>query len=104
MDKYFWGVVIAVGGSLAVAAPIGLKYSQATMLFGLIAAICAPIVMHKISSKNHSIGMLVGLSIFASMPVKKLFGIDGFLLEVLVTAVYMILLWILGFGWKRRWS
>lgn len=103
MNKYFWGVSIAVFGALVVAVPIGLKYSQATLLFGLIAAISAPVVIHKISNKNGSLGMLMGLSMFASFPLKKLFQIDGSMNEFLVTLVYAALLWTIGFGWRRNW-
>jgi hypothetical protein len=78
MNKYFWGVMIAVFGALAVAVLIGLKYSQAVLFFGLIAVLSAPIVIHKISNKNWSLSMLVGLSLFASFPLKKLYQIDGF--------------------------
>ncbi len=103
MNKYFLGVIIAVFGALSVAAALGLKYSVATLLFGLVAAISAPLVVHKISDRNWSLGMFVGLSIFASFPAKKLFQLDGFLQEVPVTVAYAAILWVVGFGWKRSW-
>ena len=103
MNKYVLGVTIAVFGALVIAVPIGLKYSQATLLFGLIAAVSAPMVIHKISDKNWSLGMLMGLSFFASFPLKKLFQIDGFMNEIPVTLAYVAILWVIGFGWKRSW-
>ena len=103
MNKYVLGVTIAVFGALVIAVPIGLKYSQATLLFGVIAAVSAPMVIHKISDKNWSLGMLMGLSFFASFPLKKLFQIDGFMNEIPVTLAYVAILWVIGFGWKRSW-
>jgi len=103
MNKYSLGVIIAVFGALIIAVPIGLKYSQATLLFGLIAAISAPVVIHKTPDKNWALGMLMGLSFFASFPLKKLFQIDGFVNEIPVTLAYAAILWVIGFGWKRSW-
>jgi hypothetical protein len=103
MDKYVWGVIIAVVGALAVSVPMGLKYSQATVLYGLIAVFSAPVVIHRVSDKNWSLGMLVGLSIFASFPLKKFFKIDGLLEGMAVSLAYAGILWVIGFGWKRSW-
>ncbi|WP_298557907.1 hypothetical protein [uncultured Aliiroseovarius sp.] len=104
MNKFGVGVAIAVFGAIAIAVPLGLRYSQATLLFGLIAAISAPVIIHKIPNNNYSLGMLVGLAFFASFPLKKLFQIDGFINEIPVTLAYAAVLWTIGFGWKRRWS
>ncbi|WP_108815029.1 hypothetical protein [Loktanella sp. Alg231-35] len=103
MNKFGLGVFVAVFGALTLAVPIGLKYSQATLQFGLIAAISAPVVIHKISDKNWSLGMLMGLSYFASFPLKKLFQIDGLVTDISVTLAYAGILWLVGFGWKRSW-
>mgnify|MGYP001801350748 CR=1 FL=1 len=103
MNKYGLAVTIAVFGALAIAVPIGLKYSQATLLFGLIAAVSAPVVIHKIPNASWALGMLMGLSFFASFPLKKLFQIDGFINELPVTLAYVALLWVIGFGWNRSW-
>lgn len=103
LNKYFWGVAIAVIGTFVVAVPVGLKYSQASLLFGFIAAVSAPIVIHRIPDKNWSIGMLVGLSLFASFPVRKLFQLDGLLQELPVILAYCALLWVIGLGWRRSW-
>ncbi len=103
MNKYVVVVIIAVFGAMAAAVPIGLRYSQATLLFGLIAAISAPVVVHKVSDRNWSFGMLIGLAYFASFPLKKLFQIDGFLNELPVNIAYAAMLWAIGFGWKRTW-
>jgi hypothetical protein len=103
LDKYVWGVIIAVAGATAVSVPIGLKYSEATLLFGLIAALSAPVVIHRVSDKGWSLGLLVGLSIFASFPLKKLLKLDGFLEEMAVSIAYVGILWVIGFGWRRSW-
>ena len=103
MNKYGLAVTIVVFGTLAIAVPIGLRYSQAALLFGLIAALSAPVVIHKISDAGWALGMLMGLSFFASSPLKKLYQIDGFINDIPVTLGYAALLWVIGFGWRRRW-
>lgn len=103
MNKYVLCVIIGIFGALAIAVAIGLKYSQAALLFGLIAAISAPVVIHKVSNKNWSLGMLMGLSVFGSFPLKKLFQLDGFINEIPVNLAYVAILWVVGFGWKRSW-
>jgi len=103
MNKYGMGVAIAVFGAIAIAVPLGLRYSQATLLFGVIAVISAPVVTHKIPNNNWALGMLMGLAFFASFPLKKLFQIDGFINEIPVTLTYAAVFWIIGFGWKRSW-
>lgn len=103
MNKYGLAVTIAVFGALIIAVPIGLKYSQATLLFGLIAALSAPVVIHKVPDANWASGMLMGLSFFASFPLKKLFQIEGFINEASVMLAYAALLWVIGFGWRRSW-
>ncbi|RFP88337.1 hypothetical protein DZK27_09640 [Rhodobacteraceae bacterium 63075] len=104
MNKYGFGVFIAAFGALVVAAMMGLKYSQATVLFGLIAAISAPVVIHRVPDRTWSIIMLVALAAFASHPLKKLFQIEGFAGEIPVTLAYCGILWVIGFGWKRSWQ
>ena len=73
MNKYGLAVILAVFGAFAIAVPIGLKYSQATLVFGLIAAVSGPVVIHRIPNASLAIGMLVGLSLFASFPLKSSF-------------------------------
>lgn len=88
---------------MVVSVPIGLKYSQGMLLYGLIAVVSAPVVIHRVSDKNWSLGMLVGLSLFASFPLKKLLRLDGILEETAVSLAYAGVLWVIGFGWKRSW-
>ncbi len=81
-----------------------MKYSTAIIVFGLISSGLAPIVIHKIRNSSISIGCLVGLALFASFPLKKLFGLDDFILEAVVILVYLGSLYVIGFGWKRSWK
>ncbi|MEP3299934.1 MAG: hypothetical protein ABJO27_26210 [Pseudoruegeria sp.] len=104
MNRYFFGVVLAVICALILGVQFGLLYSQAVLLFGLVAAISAPFVIHKIPGKNQSLVLLFLLAIFASYPFKKLFQIDGFFGEFLVSLGYIVLLYIIGFGWRRSWT
>lgn|SRR6056297_2624043 len=103
MNKYVLVVTIVAFGALAIGVAVGLKYSQATLFFGLIAAFLAPVVIHKIPSVGLATGMLIGLAVFASFPLKKLFQIDGFINEALLNMAYAALLWVIGFGWRRSW-
>jgi hypothetical protein len=104
MNKVFVGVTVVMFASLIVAVQLGLRYSQCSILFGLIAAVSAPFVIHKIDSPGTVSAVLVGLSIYASFPVKKLFQLDGFLQEVPLTFVYAGVLWVVGAGWTRAWK
>ena len=71
MDYYGLGVALAVFGSMLIGLQVGIKYSQATLVFGFIAAVCAPIVIHKIQSIGGSVSMLVALAYYASFPQKN---------------------------------
>ena len=103
MNKYSWIVIAAVVGSFVLVISVGLRYSQSSIFFGLVAAILSPIVIHKIPQMNVSLGLLVGLSFFASFPLKKLFQFEGILQEVSISAAYLAVLWVIGFGWRRSW-
>lgn len=81
-----------------------MKYSTAVIIFGLISSGLAPIVIHKIKNPNIAIGCLVVLAMFASFPLKKLYGLDGFFLKALATLTYGGILYCVGFGWKRTWK
>lgn len=104
MDKYFVLVTAVVFGVLTIAVAVGLRYSQAALLFGLIAIVLAPIAIHKVSSPSGAIGLLAGLSFFASFPVKKLYHLAEFPQGMLLSAAYLGVLWAIGVGWKRSWN
>lgn len=104
MDKYFVLVTAVVFGVLTIAVAGGLRYSQTALLFGLIAIALAPIAIHKVSSPSTAIGLMTGLSLFASFPVKKLYGLAEFPQGMLLSAAYLGSLWTIGAGWKRSWN
>lgn len=104
MNKYGIGVILAVMVVLTLALALSLKYSQATLLFGFVALVSAPIVIHRIPDKNWSMAMLFVLAIFASFPFRKLYQIDGFIREIPVLVIYVGILWLVGRGWKRSWQ
>lgn len=103
MNKYFFAIVAVVSISILLTS-LGLKYSHATLLFGLAAAGLAPIAIHKVPNSNIAVGLLMGLAYFASFPFKKLFQLDGFIQEIPVTLIYAGILWTIGAGWKRSWK
>lgn len=96
------GLLLAVSLALGFAVP--LLYSQAALLFFFVAIMCSQIVVRRIENLNMAVCFLVGLAIFASFPMKKLFGVEGFVPGMLLSAGYCGLLWITGFGWRRKWT
>jgi hypothetical protein len=103
VNKYALGVVFVVFGTLTVSFMVGLKYSQAVLVFGLVSALAAPVVIHKVPNASIATGLFVGLTLFAGFPFRKLFKIDGMVEELAVNFAYAAVLWIVGFGWKRIW-
>ena len=101
MNKIFVVIVVVIFTSLFIAVQLELRYSQCSIVFGLIAAVSAPFAIHKINSAGTVSALLVGLAIYGSFPVKKFFQIDGFLQEVPLTLLYFGALWVVGAGWKR---
>ena len=96
-------MLVAIIGLLLVAITFAVNYSEATILFGLIASISAQIVGRKISDKNWALGLIAMLAITASFPFKKLFSIDGFAGEMAVSMIYILALWIIAGGWRHNW-
>ncbi|WP_114286362.1 hypothetical protein [Candidatus Halocynthiibacter alkanivorans] len=104
MNKYSISVLAIAITTLFLAVVIGLKYSQASLIFGIVALALAPIAIHKVSDRGWALGLLAGLAIFASFPAKKLFQIEGFVTETLLTLIYFGTFWVIGMGWKRSWK
>ncbi|SFR17363.1 hypothetical protein [Poseidonocella sedimentorum] len=100
------GIIIAAVIVLVPFASValGLRLYPASLLFGILALMLAPLAIHKVPSPNWSAGLLVGLAFFASFPVKKLEIVGGPVQEVLCTLAYGAVLWLVGLGWKRKWS
>ncbi|WP_166415971.1 hypothetical protein [Cochlodiniinecator piscidefendens] len=101
MGEYFIFIVAVVIATFWIALSLGLRYSQASLLFGIVALALAPIAMHRISSQNWAIGTICGLGIFASFPMKRLFQLDGPLQEVPVSLLYIAILWVISMPWKK---
>lgn len=104
MDRYsllILGIVLSV---LWLSVLVELKYSHATLLYGMVALVLAPIAIHKVPRVNGALGLLLGLAVFASFPFKELFQLDGLVQEVPVTLAYAGMLWLIGMGWKRSWK
>ena len=104
MNKYGIGVILAVMVVLTLALALSLRFSQATLLFGFVACVAAPIVVHRIPDRNWSLALLFMLSIFASFPFRQLYQIEGFVREIPIIAIYAGILWLVGRGWKRSWQ
>ncbi len=104
MNQYAVSIVAIMFLTIFLAALAGLRYSQASLVFGIIAAVLAPIAIHKVPKLSLSVAFLVSLAIFASYPAKKLFQLNGFFQEFPLTLAYAALLWFIGIGWKRSWK
>ena len=102
--KYAIGIAAIVGIVLVASVEVGLPASQAALLFAAVAAMCAPFAVKRIEHPTLATAVLVGLGLFASFPVKQLYQLDGLMLNILVTAPYVGALFVIGQGWKRRWS
>lgn len=106
MEKHKYAIAIAaiVGLVLVAAVELGLQAGHAAILFMGVAAMCAPLVVKRIENATLATFYLVGLGLFASFPVKQMYQLDGLMLNILVTAPFVGALWVIGQGWKRRWS
>lgn len=106
MDRYKYaiGIALIVGLVLVAAVELGVQASHAAFLFAGVAAMCAPIVVKRIENATLATFFLVGLGLFASFPLKQLYQVEGLMLNILVTAPYVGALWVIGQGWKRKWS
>jgi hypothetical protein len=103
MSKYLALIAVVLIVTLILGVQIPLKYSQAVVVFGLVAVVLAPVAIHKLRHPALAAGVLVGLAMFASYPLEKLFRIGDTFQEFLVTAAYGAVLFVIGFGWKRSW-
>ena len=103
MNNYMVGVFLAMFIAVALTLMIPLKYSEATLLFGLVAAACSPLVLHKVPNSHWSLSGFIALAFFASYPFRQLFQIESLIYSVLVISIYFTVLWVIGVGWKRRW-
>ncbi len=83
---------------------LGLSFFAATIVFFVVAVGLSPIAVHKIERYNFAFFALCALALFASYPMKNLLGMDDFVLELGVSVIYLGMLWVTGFGWRRKWS
>jgi len=104
MNKFGFLIVVVIFVAITFAVAVGLKYFHAAVLFSVVAAVLAPVAIHKIPESNIATGMLVGLAVFASYPFRKYFHIDSLIAYMLVTLACLAVLWLIGFGWKRSWK
>jgi hypothetical protein len=104
MNKYAILIMAVLLATLFISVTLGMRFSYAVLLYGLVAVILAPIAIHMVEKPNISIGLIVGLSVFASFPARRLYQLDGFIESAGLTIAYAVVLFIVGFGWKRSWK
>jgi hypothetical protein len=100
-------VLLAVAVSVVAAMVLSLRFSEAALLFALVAGASAPVVVHRVRSRALSLGLLTGLALFASFPAKKLYGVFvtyGTFGELAVTLAFLAVLFLVGAGWRRDWT
>ena len=102
--KYAIGIGVIVAIVMVASVQVGLQLSHAAFLFAGVAGMCAPVVVKRVENANLAIFLLVALGLFASFPLKQLFQLEGLMLGILVTAPYVGALWVIGGGWRRKWS
>jgi hypothetical protein len=100
---------IIVSGSVVVATFgavwLGLLYSQASLVFLIIALALARTAALRPSRDWVALGLMMGLAYFASFPLKKLFDpIMTPLWDIALTVIYFGIVYLAGFGWRRGWD
>lgn len=104
MNKHFWIIISSILVCMLLAVALGLKYSQAAIVFGIAAAIMAPFAIHRVPDSRFAASLIIALAYFASFPVKKLYNLDGVMPEAVLALIYAAVLWLIGLGWKRSWK
>ena len=103
MPHVAW-VILAMVAAVIAAVVTGLSYAIATVLFGVIGLVGAPIVIHKLEKPAAAgIGLII-LAGFSSFPAKKLLTASGSIEDLAITVGYAALFWVAGLGWTRDWK
>ena len=98
---------IAIVFSVVLIVPffaVGMQYSSAFVLFGVLSLLLAPLAIHGVSNSLIAGLLLIGLGRFASFPLKKLYVIEGMVPKMSISLACAALLFVVGFGWKRSWK
>jgi predicted outer membrane lipoprotein len=107
VNRWVLGVLLALALCIVATAVLALRHQEATLLFFVVAAVSAPVVLHRVRSHAISVGLLIVLADFASFPAKKLYRIEetyGTPGEVAVTLAFLAILFLVGVGWRRDWT
>ena len=89
---------------VGVSAAFSLTYGEALIAWGIVAADLAPCAIHKVPEPKFSLVLLAGLAIFASLPARRIFQLDGIVGDALAILIYFVVFWVIGMGWKRDWK
>lgn len=107
LSRPLTAVLLAVVLSMVAVAVLSLRFSEASLLFGIVAAVSAPVVIHRVRSRALAVAALVGLAVYASFPAKKLYGVFatyGKAGDIAVTLAFLVTLFLVGAGWRRDWK
>lgn len=104
MNKSVIIIMAVLLATLFISVALGMRFSYAVLVYGLVAVILAPVAIHKVDNPNLAIGLILGLAAFASFPARRLYQLDGLLWPALLMVAYAVVLFIVGFGWKRSWK
>lgn len=106
LNRWVLGVLAAMALCIVGTAVLSLRMSEAIPVFFVVAAISAPVAVHRVASPLGAGGLLVVLALFASFPAKSHYRVReayGTLGEVVVTLAFLAVLFVLALGWRRAW-
>lgn len=104
MNKFLIAIGVVLVLTFAFTETSGLEPMQLSIVFGVVAALLAPVAVHKIPNPSWSLGALVGMAFFVGHPLKSALGVQGYGQEMALNVACFAALWVIGFGWKRSWS
>lgn len=103
-DKYLLGIIAFAFALLTLATAINLSYLYCVPLFALFGVAACQIAVKKVESINH-VGLVITMcSIMGSLPIRRIYELDGLLVSLTTTLAYAAFLWVAAFGWRRKWA
>ncbi len=106
LNRWVLGVLAALAACIVATAVLTLRMSEAMPVFFVVAALAAPVAVHKVRSSIGAGALLLLLALFASYPAKTYYRLRenyGSLGEAVVTLAFLAVLFAVALGWRRRW-
>ncbi len=103
-NRYFLLILIVVMAVMWGSVALGLSYWQGAVLWQVVAWVLAPVALHRVPDRNGALGLLVGLAFFASLPIRRMYGLEGLFQALPAIVAQAAVLFVVGGGWRRDWS